>query len=247
MKAPIHRAARRGLASLNRVLDVFGLRLHRVDHVSVFEPLLYRRLAKSPDFFFVQIGANDGVFLDPIWEFVTRNRVAGLVVEPLQDVFAQLASNYRPYPRVTPVNAAIHASLRSIEMYRVDPARLPHVVPWARGIGSFKPQHHVSAGVPAEAMRVETVPCITLEELFQQHRVDALDLLQIDTEGYDAEILRMIDFGRRKPAIIHFEHGMPDGIMTAAEFKDIAGLLMDNGYSIAMEYFDAVAYRPEAV
>ena len=235
------------MTSLRWFFDKFGYRLQRVEHVNVFEPLLHRRLARAPDFFFVQIGANDGVFTDPIWEFVTRNQVAGLVVEPLPDVFAQLAANYRPYPKVTAVNTAIHASLRSAEMYRVDPARLAHLDEWARGIGSFKRQHHVDAGVPTAAMRTETVTCVTLEELLQQHGVEAIDLLQIDTEGYDAEIIRMIDFRRRRPAIIHFEHGLPNGIMTLAEFKDCTTLLMDNGYLIAAEYFDAVAYRPELV
>jgi hypothetical protein len=55
----------------------------------------------------------------------------------------------------------------------------------------------------------------------------------------------MIDFERRRPTIIHFEHGLPEGIMTPAEFKQCVALLMDNGYLIATEYFDAVAYRPE--
>jgi FkbM family methyltransferase len=245
---PIHkRVARGGLTALRWFFDKFGYRLQRVEHLNVLEPLLHRRLARAPEFFFVQIGANDGVFQDPIWEFVTRNDVAGLVVEPLPDVFEQLAANYRPYPKVTAVNTAIHASLSAAEMYRVDPARLLNLEAWARGIGSFNRQHHVDAGVPADAMRTETVPCMTLEALLQQHGVEAIDLLQIDTEGYDAEIIRMIDFRIRRPAIIHFEHGLPNGIMTPAEFKQCASLLMDNGYLLATAYFDAVAYRPEMV
>ena len=241
------RAARGGLTALRWFFHKFGYRLQRVETFNVLEPLLYRRLAKAPDFFFVQIGANDGVFCDPIWEFVTRNNVAGLVVEPLKDVFEQLVENYRPYPKVKAVNTAIHASLRSAQMHRVDPSSLPHLEAWARGIGSFNARHHVDAGVPAAAMRTETVTCVTLEELLQQHGVGAIDLLQIDTEGYDLEIIRMIDFRSRRPAIIHFEHGMPNGITTPAEFNKCASRLMDNGYQIATEYFDAVAYLPEMI
>ena len=241
------RVRRQGYRSLAWFFDRFGYRLQRVDRVNFLEPLLYRRLAKAPDFFFVQIGANDGVFVDPIRPFVTRNKVAGLVVEPLHDMYAQLVANYRPYPKVTPVNTAIHATLRSVEMYRVDPAKGGQLAPWAQGIGSIKRDHHVAAGVPTDAMLTETVSCVTLEELLHEHGVDRIDLLQIDSEGYDAEIIRMIDFQRRKPAIIHFEHGMPSGIMTPAEFKECAGLLIDNGYFIVTEYFDAVAYQPEMV
>ena len=248
MTLPIHRrAGRRALTALRWFFDKFGYRLHRVEKLNVLEPLLYRRLAKSRDFFFVQIGANDGVFCDPIWEFVTRNQVAGMVVEPLKGAFEQLVANYRPFPKVQAVNTAIHASLKSAEIYSVDPARLPQLEAWARGTASFKRQHLVDAGLPADAIRTETVGCVTLEELLRQHGVGAIDLLQIDTEGYDAEIIRMIDFRNRKPAIIHFEHGMPNGIMTPAEFNQCASLLMDNGYLLATEYFDAVAYRPEMI
>lgn len=248
MSLPIYRRiGRAGVASLRWFVDKFGYRLLPVEAQNYFEPLLYRRLAKSPNFFFVQIGANDGVFGDPIWEFVTRHQLAGLVVEPLKDVFEQLAANYRPYPRVTAVNTAIHATLRSAEMYRVDPSKLEGLDVWARGIGSFKGQHHVDAGIPAAAMRKEVVSCVTLEELLQGHHVGEIDLLQIDTEGYDAEILRMIDFNRRRPAIIRFEHGMPNGIMTHAELTACVALLMDHGYVVATEYFDAVAYRPDMI
>lgn len=241
------RIGRAGVASLRWFVDRFGYRLLPVEAQNYFEPLLYRRLAKAPGFFFVQIGANDGVFGDPIFEFVTRHQLAGLVVEPLPDVFQQLVENYRPYPRVKAINTAIHATLTSAEMYRVDPAKLDGLEVWARGIGSFKGQHHVDAGIPAAAMRKEIVPCVTLEALLQAHGVGEIDLLQIDTEGYDAEIIRMIDFERRRPAIIRFEHGMPDGIMTQAEFKACVALLMDHGYVVATEYFDAVAYRPEMI
>ena len=245
MGVPLHRrVARRGLRWF---FGKLGYRLLRFDQLNFFEPLLYRRLARAPDFFFVQIGANDGVFNDPIREFVTRNHVAGLVVEPLPDMFERLVANYRPYPRVTPVKTAIHTTLRSVEMYRVDPARVPEYPAWTQGIGSFRREHHLTAEVPAEAMLTETVSCVTLEELLQEHHVGAMDLLQIDTEGYDAEIIRMIDFRRRTPAIIHFEHGMPSGFMTPAEFNDTARLLMENGYRIVTEHFDAVAYRPELI
>jgi len=98
----------RAFKALNRLFSTRGYRLDRLDQLNFFEPLLYRRLARSPRFFFVQIGANDGVFCDPIRNFVTRNRVAGIVVEPLKDYFRKLSENYRDYPMVKPVNVAIH-------------------------------------------------------------------------------------------------------------------------------------------
>lgn len=237
--------SRRFFAALDALLKKAGYRIRRRDIPSHFEPLLYRRLSKSPDFFFVQVGANDGISSDPIRDFVTTNQVAGLVLEPLSDVFERLVSNYREYPRVIPVRTAIHRTDKSVEIHRVDPARVEALGEWTRGIGSVKAEHHVLSKTSSSAMITETVPGMTLGELVSAYKVDHIDLLQIDTEGYDSEILKMIDFAQFKPAIIRFEHGLPDGVMTKDEFKECAGLLLNEGYYLLMEDYDAVAYLPD--
>lgn len=246
-KSLLKRISGRGFAGLSLFLGKFGYRVERFDQLNFFEPLLYRRLAKSPDFFFIQIGANDGISSDPIRRFVTRNHVAGLVVEPLKDIFEKLVHNYRDFPRVRPVNVALHQSAKSMQIHRVDPVIGAHLGEWAQGIGSFKASHHFLSETPEQVMMSETVPCITLSELMEQQNVAGLDLLQIDTEGYDREILKMIDFTRHKPAIIRFEHGLPNGIMTLADFKECAALLMDHGYYLVTESYDAVAYQPAMI
>ncbi len=223
------------------LLRAANYRLLKLDSVFFFEPLLLRQLRANPDFFFIQIGANDGIFHDAIHSFVTRERVRGLVVEPLQDFFDELVKNYQPYPRITPVRAAIHRSLKSVELHRPHPARLAQLGASAKGIGSLDPEHHKKAGVPAEAMITETVPAMTLAELLEQHQVTRLDLLQIDAEGYDAEIIKMLDTLPLRPAIIRFEHGLSDGIMTKAAFMECVERLVQRDYHVLMEKSDAIA------
>lgn len=60
-----------------------------------------------PDFFFVNIGANDGVLNDPIHPFVRRYGWRGIAVEPVPHVFAQLQANYRDVPGVVLEQVAI--------------------------------------------------------------------------------------------------------------------------------------------
>ena len=45
-----------------------------------------------------------------------------------------------------------------------------------------------------------------MQELFKQQGITHIDYLQIDTEGYDSEILHMMDYSSLKPQIIRFEH-----------------------------------------
>jgi FkbM family methyltransferase len=233
--------------ALRYLLERAGYRVERLDQLRFFEPLLYLRLAKQPDFFFVQIGANDGVFHDPIREFVTRNHVAGIALEPLKDVYVMLVENYRNFPKVKPVNLGIHGSARKMDIHRVDPSKSAALDVWVRGIASFNESHHRVNDVPDEVMITETVDCVTLDELLRRENVTRIDLLQIDTEGYDYEIIKMIDFATCKPAIIHFEHGLPADTMSLAQLRECVQLLMGHGYLVLIEPYDATAYLPESV
>lgn len=242
------RVARRLLAGLDGALRRFGRRVAPVDEFCPLEPLLYRRLRRSGSrFFFIQVGANDGTLADPIYEFVTRNRVSGVVVEPLADVFARLEAAYRAFPGVRPVNVAIHASARSVTLHRVAPQFEAGLPDWARGIASVNPDHHKLGGVPSSAITTEEVSCLTLTELLDRFAVRELDLLQIDTEGYDAEIIHSIDFGRIRPKIIRFEHGLCSGIMTPAVLEGCVRRLAGEGYYVVMEPYDVTCYLPDEV
>lgn len=105
-------------------------------------------------------------------------------------MFERLKYNYREYPLVTPARTALHPTLKAITLYRPDPAKLAQLPAYACGIASVDPKWHERSGVP---------------ELLTSHGLTRLDLLQIDVEGFDAEVIRMIDFSRVRPGIIKYE------------------------------------------
>ncbi|HTE40569.1 MAG TPA: FkbM family methyltransferase, partial [Steroidobacteraceae bacterium] len=94
----------------------------------------------------------------------------------------------------------------SIELYRVMPGALAALPPWARGLASFDRNHLVKHGIPEHAIRSTRVICKPLMALLEEHGFTDANLLQIDVEGYDAEVLRMIDFKRLRPQLIKYEH-----------------------------------------
>jgi hypothetical protein len=245
------RTPRRWLSDLILTyLDHRGYRLERTDRDAdpFFTRRLERLLARRGTLSFVQIGANDGVSFDPIHAFVRahRDKVRGLVVEPLADKFAQLSAAYADLPAIRPVHAAIHNTERRMTIHRVDP-RLEHRLPrWARGIASFDPRHHERTRTLARHMITEEVTCMTFAELLAAHPGHTPDVLVTDTEGYDAEILRAIDFTTVRPALLHFEHGMPVGTMTPEAFDALCEHLHAHGYSLHVLPADAVAFLPEA-
>ena len=78
-----------------------------------------------------------------------------------------------------------------------------------------------------------------LIELITKLQLENIDYLQIDTEGFDAEIIQMIDFSRIKPMLIKFEiKHIEEG-----KKKAIENLLMSNGYTLKNDYSDCFAIK----
>lgn len=231
-----------GLASV-------GLMVERTAKSSSFEALLLRRLSvtrrSGTAFFFVQIGANDGVSHDPIHAFVTAKRVSGIAIEPLPDMFAALCRTYRHHPQIRKLNLAIHNDLERITLYRPDPARAAHM----SGIASLRKDRHAltssRSGLTENDIVAVEVPAMALGALLAEHAVEHVDLLQIDVEGYDMEILDALDLQRWRPSIIRFEHGIYSGVPVRDKLRNTLLRLYDHGYAIAMERVDAVAWMQE--
>lgn len=234
------------LTSLLNILNKVGNNIRR--HLFVFfdfEALLYSYLHDHDRFFFVQIGACDGVSYDPLYKFVVRNhrKVKGIVVEPIKEYFEQLKKNYKRYPQIVAVNAAIHTTEKEMPLYRADPKKKKELPKWTKGIASFYEHHHTLSGTPSDAIIKEMVPCLSFNDLLKRFEITNIDLLQIDTEGYDAEIICNIDFNLVRPKIIRFEHGFTLGIMKRETLLKVIGLLHDEGYELALEKDDATAYQ----
>jgi FkbM family methyltransferase len=226
-----------------------GYHISKIDTISCFEPCLYNLLKRREKVLFIQIGANDGKMVDSIYQFIKRNHtnVRGIVIEPMRDVFEQLKNNYRKFPNITPVNIAIHNSKKEMLLYRVDPAKLKQLPEEAKGIASFNKDHHKLSNTPSDVIIAEKVNCISLEELCKDYQFTKIDLLQIDTEGYDADIILNIRFDIIKPSIIRFEHGLPHGVMSSETFLTVVDLLHRNGYELIIESYDAIAYQPNII
>ena len=236
---------------LKNLLKACGYEVRRVENTEFFrlESLLYRQLARVKIFDFIQIGACDGIHADPIHCFVSRNcdRVRGLVVEPLSDLFQKLRHTYRQCPTITPVNCAVHNYSKTMTLHRVDPQKLSEAPPWAIGISSFEENHHLRSGVPSSLMVSTTVSCRKLSDLINDYGFRKIDLLQIDTEGSDADIILGHDFSWISPRIIQFEYGGPSQTMPAAKLRSVVTRLREFGYDIVFLDCDVVAWQRSIV
>ena len=237
-----------GSLIVRKLLVKSGLRITRPGPYGVFdfESFLCRHLEVHGTLNFVQIGANDGVMNDPIYRFIQKNKdkVSGFVLEPLPDIFSTLVMNYQSFPRIKPLNLAIHNSETEMLLYRVKSEYLSNVPAFARGIASFDPNHWKKTLLITDSSYIqsENVKCVSYSQLLRDYEITKIDLLLIDTEGYDYEILMGIDLNNLKPRIIRFEHGVRDSVMSESNFIEIVARLNSYGYQIMAESYDATAY-----
>lgn len=78
-------------------------------------------------------------------------------------------------------------------------------------------------------MKKITAKSITFEKICQNHHITEIDYLQIDTEGFDSEIIEMIDFSKYKIKEIRFEKWLFDSDRFTKHNNDLSDRLGKNG------------------
>lgn len=233
-------------AELAEAAPAYGRSYERWSH-AVFDAL-HRHM---PDLRFLQVGAMDGKMFDPIYPFVKRHGWRGVVLEPLADMFATLVRHYADASGVVAVQAALTERDGEGEMARVPQAAVDAgAVPgWAQGLGSFFPERNALGGVGcdpeladaiARHRTTERVRCVTLATLAAEQDLPRIDLLQVDAEGYEAEILRQVLDAGYRPRVIQLEHWA----LAPDERGAVLGRLGIGGYRLRMSESDVLAVEP---
>lgn len=163
-----------------------------------------------PDAFFIQIGAHDGTQLDPLNDQIERRPWRGLMMEPVPYVFERLQGRHRSDPRIGLENAALADVDDFRTLYYLPQSADPGLPAWYDALASFRKDvllKHVT-WIPDIEERVAemTVPCMTFDSLCRKHDVQHVDIVQIDTEGYDFEVIKLIDLDRYRPTLVMCEH-----------------------------------------
>jgi FkbM family methyltransferase len=169
---------------------------------------------------FLQIGANDGFIYDPLQKFIKRDNWSGVMLEPQPHVFYEfLVKIHAKRPEIIPVNAALSLSDGKTKLYTIAFSKER----WATGLSSFNKElllEKFRDGTIAKKAAKEGIPLPESEkDWIEEIEIDAIspktlikkfggkniDLLAIDTEGFDFEILKMLDLKSMNPTVIIYE------------------------------------------
>lgn len=212
---------------------------------------------QKPQVWVVQVGANDGFNKDPIHRFIKRDKWQGVLLEPQPKVYEEfLTKLHRKTEGIYPVNAALDYANGSRSLYKIAQSESR----WATGLSTFSREaleKNIEAGHIAVKLKQEgktppertedyitevQVPCITAETLLRKYEIKQLDWLQIDTEGFDFEIIKMFNIPETKPKVIVFENHH----LSEKDKQACADFLQQEGYSLRVYGGDTLAmHTPE--
>lgn len=183
---------------------------------------------------FVKVGANDGIFDDPISDvLLASGKWKGLLIEPLPIYFERLRRNFPDRDKYILEQIAIGARTGKAPFFYVDEKAMdgiPGLPAWALGLGSFNRDvimKHLDGALDPFIVEcsVEVRP---LCDVLKEHGIREVHLLHIDAEGHDFEVLKTIDLAQQAPAAILLEHKH----LSDAHKNELLGHLREHGYRV---------------
>lgn len=203
---------------------------------------------------FLQIGACDGIIYDPLHKFIKRDRWQGLMLEPQPQMIHQyLMPLYRSNSGIKIVNAGLDRADGIRILYTIAPS----TERWATGLATFNrgvlveklrngslKRHFRREGIampvnPDDGIKeceVKTVSPGTIRDMFGNNPVD---ILAIDTEGFDYEVIKMLVPAYFRPEIIIYE----EVNLSHADIAECRNYLTGQGYRLSTFGKDVVGER----
>ena len=239
----------------NPVFTGFYKFLYKPEKGSVSDFLNKYSLKKR--IYVLQIGANDGFNHDPVHKFIKRDKWRGILIEPQKYVFDKYLSKlYENTNDIITLNAALGEKDGVQPVYKISFTNDR----WASGSTTFYKENlqgkvdngtitrlAVKNGIippdsPDDFIVEEFVDIVSPKTLKEKYNIKELDVLMIDTEGYDFEIIKMITNVGLLPEVILFEHSH-----LSEEDAGICQLfLKEKGYAFRMISANTLAVKRDS-
>lgn len=168
------------------------------------------------------------------------------------DIFEKLKQNYSDQAQLTLENLAIAETNGSMTYYRVKPSLINERNFFeATAISSLDKEitkRSIKKRIPYLIDNISDnlddyideceIQTVSLDTLLKRHSINNVDLLFTDCDGYDHQIIQMIDFSALKPKVINYE----SCVLSDTDRVKCEELLTTHGYTIFRHGNDTCAF-----
>jgi len=205
-----------------------------MNNVKQLEEQISLLLEKKEIVYLLQIGSNDGIDCDPIHDIVIANeKIFCYFIEPQREIFEILMKNYcHIKQRSVFINNAIFETNNKVKLFKNSKG--------TSGNSSLLLRKNLGDRTNFNKDNYELVDGITFETLLNRYNIINIDIIIIDTEGYDLNIIKQIMSSSKRPKIIFSEKPNPDpnddrnGLVKTGPqaFEETNLILINNGYNV---------------
>lgn len=232
---------------LNARLSRWGFRIARVQKSpNAYVTALYSlESALGRPLKVIVIGANDGKWSDPLYEWLrlASNRPTILYCEPQQELITHLNQNVSALAEAVFDVCAISSNDGTFSLFRVKPASWDLMSPtYLREAPTYRAPSGIASNDrnrvvsfvrthshtdPDEAIEEIAVPAYTIATLLSKHpQFSNPDVLQIDIEGHDAVVV-MSALAVIQPNLVYYESSG----LSQDELTTVRSLARSHGYN----------------
>ena len=162
-----------------------------------------------------------------------------LLIEPVKYNFDQLKNRFKNYKNMIFENIAIGDKNELIDFFHVLESSVDKLKKhWASGIGSFSKEHILKHGTKRFQITGEDIKCIkikaiTFNKLVEKYKIEYINKLIIDAEGFDYNIIKSIDFKKVfiKEIIFEKKH-LSTTFQIGSKLNEIKALLAKEKYKL---------------
>ena len=123
-----------------------------------------------------------------------------LLIEPVKYNFDQLKNRFKNYKNIIFENIAIGEKNELIDFFHVLESSIDKLKKhWSSGIGSFSKEHILKHRTKRFQITEKDIKCIkikamTFNKLIEKYKIEYINKLIIDAEGFDYKIIKSINF-----------------------------------------------------
>jgi FkbM family methyltransferase len=222
-------------------LDKIDFRANQI----LWEEAIRRIVILDGNAFFMEIGAWDGIGADCFYPLVKKYKISGILIEPQEDAFRKLKENYAYHNKIFFDNIAVAEKDCIKPLYFISLNSQTTTPAYAslkkevteKGVAFLQRNNILPVGEFSQYILSKPVQCLSISTIIKKHKLNKIDILQIDTEGYEYEILKSMPFDKIKPKIIRCEYKHMD----RAGYRNSIKILKRNGYSVILHVPDILA------